>query len=405
MVLRRPLRSLATSALRLLAAPLAVAAAAAAQVAPQPAEKKIEGPVKGIRLVAQEGGRAAWAPRGDWIAFDRLDESGYSQLWVAAPDFTDERCLSCPLYEFSKRHVGNPTWHPSGDMLVVQVEKPVKRGGDPHRFMDVPGGNRGDDLYAISFDGKQFWNLTNFALANQESVGLGGGDPIRGVVGGNTRVLSPRISYEGSRLAWAERQVSGDGVFGRWLLRVAGFEIKRRSPRLGKIRTYKPGEQRLFVEPGGFTTDDRGLVLSGNLDPGLSESGMDVYLYRLESGELRRLTSSHDELDRFPVLAPNGRKVVWSSSRDIGERGPRLLRNQVSTVRRMDLWMMNADGSFPERLTHFNDVHSPNYGGPTQVRAAAWSPEGDRLLALATPAEGTDPGSLYMIEFHEPIGR
>ncbi len=342
--------------------------------------------VKSVRLFAQATGRASWSPKGDRIAFDRREPNGYNQLYVAEADLADERCLTCRIYELKKLHVGNPAWHPSGEYLAVQVHDPVKPGGEPLRFMEVPGGNLGSDLYLIRSDAKGYWNLTQ--------LGERGG-----------RVLSPRFSHEGDKLAWAERIASGDGVFGRWVLRVAELEIKRGVPRLHGVRTFKPGAQRLFYDSHGFTTDDRGLVLTGNLEPGQPESGMDVYLLDMISGALKRLTQTERELDRFALPAPNGNWIVWSSSRDIGSGAVSLERRQVTAVRASDLWLMNAEGLSVQRLTRFNDVHSPVFAGPTAVVPTSWNRDGDRLLALALPVGSNEPGDLYVIEFNEPIGR
>jgi Tol biopolymer transport system component len=186
---------------------------------------------------------------------------------------------------------------------------------------------------------------------------------------------------------------------------VARLEIKRNIPRLKGIQTYKPGDQRLFFDSHGFTTDDQGLVLTGNLQPDQPESGRDVYLLDSESKQTRRLTETWDELDRFALMAPNGRWIAWASSRDIGSGQVKIERRQVSAVRATDIWLMNGEGRSVERLTNFNDVHSPQYAGPTAVVPTSWSREGDKLLVLAQPVGSNEPGSIYVLEFNEPIGR
>lgn len=363
---------------------LATAALALAGASHLPAQEASV--VKRIQLVAPETGRAVWSPKGDRIAFERRGDKGYTQLWVADEDFTGERCVSCNLADLKKRHIGNPSWHPSGDFLIAQIEHPVKTGGEPMRFLEVPGGNLGSDLCFIRTDGRDFFNLTN--------LGERGG-----------RVLSPRFSHEGGELAWAERLASGDGVFGRWALRVARLEVKRGIPRLKGTRTFKPGETGLFFDSHGFTTDDQGLVLSGNLEPGQPEAEMDIYRLAMKSGALKRLTQTDKELDRFALPAPNGNWIAWTSSRDIGTGEVDLQRRQVTAVRAADLWLMNGEGLSQQRLTRFNDVHSPNYGGKTMAVPTAWNRQGDKLLLLALPVGSNAPGDLYLIEFNEPIGR
>ncbi len=373
------------SAWRAAAALTALQLAAAAGQEPPAAEARLD-PVLGMRLLAREGGRPDWAPRGDWIAYDRPGSDGYSDLYVARPDLTLERCVTCDIWEFRKRHAGNPAWHPSGRYLVVQVEKPFRREGRPFPFMAVPGRNLGDDLWLVSTDGRSYWNLTN-----SEERGM--------------RVLSPRFSREGDRLAWSERVASGDGAWGRWALRVARFDVDRRVPALKGVRTYRPGDQRLFYECHGFTADDRGVLFGANLIAGQPEQGLDLYVLRLESGELIRLTDSFGEWDRSARFAPNGRKLVWASGREIDARGYGVERRDISSDAPLDLWMMNADGSRAERLTRFNDPFSPNYSGRMMVVGAAWSPEGDRILVAAASVGALDPPSLYLLELSQPFGR
>ncbi len=342
--------------------------------------------VKSVQLFAQATSRAVWSPRGDQIAFSRREANGYMQIYVARADLSDPRCLSCRNFDLRKLHVGNPTWHPSGDYLVAQANKPVKSGGEPLRFMEVPGANLGSDLFMIPTDGRGAWNLT-----------------LLGERGG--RVLSPHFSHEGDKLLWSERVSSGGGAFGKWVLRVSQLEVKRGIPRLKGVETYRPGEQKLFYDSHGFTTDDHGVVLSGNLEPDQPESGMDVYTFNTESSRLKRLTDTYDELDRFALAAPNGNWIAWTSSRGLGSGTVDIQRRQVSAVRAGDLWLMNAEGLSVQRLTRFNDVHSPQFAGRVMVIPTSWNRDGNRLLVEVLAVGSNEPGDTYVIEFNEPIGR
>ncbi len=354
-----------------------------AQVAPtKPAEV---GPEVRIRPLTVGGRTVDWAPRGDLIAFDKLGPDGFANLYVAEPEGTLERCLTCAPLEFRKRHAGNPTWHPSGRFLVFQVEKPFKIGGAPLPFLSVPGRNLGDDLWAITPDGRRFWRLTN-----------------RGERGG--RVLAPRFSREGDRLVWSERLASGAGAWGRWVLRVARFGERRNVPRLHDIQTFEPGAEPGFYESCDFTADDRGVLFAGNPAPGLPESGLDLWVLRLESGELARLTASAGELDRFARFTPDGRSIVWSSTRGLIESLPPFPRGARSAVTVSDLWRMSADGGEPQRLTRFADVFSTDYAGPVTVGAPAWSREGDRFIVPVSPASAPGAGDLYLVELASPSG-
>jgi len=358
-----------------LAALLTALAAAAAEGPPR------EDPVRAMTLVTPDAGRVAWAPRGDWIAYDRVDDDGFSRLYVARPDGHDRRCLTCEPLEFRRRHSGNPTWHPSGEYLVFEAEKPFRQAGSPQPFLDVPGRNLGNDLWAIRADGKTFFRLTNH------------------VERGSGRVHSPRFSREGDQLVWAEREAAGGGDWGSWVLRVASTATRHGMPVLKKIRRHTISREHSYYEPYGFTTDDRGLLLAADRPPAGPEAGLDLFLLRLDGGEATRLTGGPAEVHRFASLAPNGRWVAFASDRDLADPRP-------GSATAMDLWMMRTDGFDARRLTRFSDVFSNDYTGPMTVRSTAWSPEGDRLLVLAVSLLGeTTSGDLYMIELDQPYGR
>jgi Tol biopolymer transport system component len=67
------------------------------------------------------GGNVDWSPDGNWIAYDAPDAENWTQTWLMRPDGSGQKCLTCdnpasptPL------HIGNPTWHPGMNWIVVQ---------------------------------------------------------------------------------------------------------------------------------------------------------------------------------------------------------------------------------------------------------------------------------------------
>lgn len=343
-------------------------------------------PEQSIRPLIAHAGPVAWSVQGDRIAFSRPDADGYQKLWIAGPDGLGDRCLTCDPLEFRNRHSGNPAWHPSGRYIVFVLERPHKEAGRPVPFGRVPGANRGDDLWAISIDGKTFIKITN-----------------RGESGGH--VISPRFSHEGDRLAWGERLQSGGGPWGGWVLRVGRFTISRGLPRIRRVKTHKVGDSVGFYEPYGFTADDRSLLFAANLDPGQPETALDLYTLNLEDHALHRLTASDLEMDRFASLSPEGSDIVWSSSQGAGgTRATTLNRGGDTDHLPLDLWMMDVRGGYAHRLTHFNDPLSAAYAGRVQVTSPTWNRTGDRLLVLVTPLEAPSEGGIYSIELTSPLG-
>ena len=137
----RNYRPAAVAALLLLLAALASLLSAA--------DVPTERPVLEIRLLAKDVGRVAWSPQGDRLAYDKLTADGRYHLYTANPETLIERCLSCSPLDLRKKNNLNPTWHPSGEYLVFQVQSSGRRLRlDP---TDLSTAHRG--LYS------RFWSL------------------------------------------------------------------------------------------------------------------------------------------------------------------------------------------------------------------------------------------------------
>ena len=349
------------------------------------------GPSTGERIAAGTGlltsgaARPAWSTQGDWIAYDKRGPDGYSDLYIAKPDGSFDRCLTCEQIEFRKQHVGNAAWHPSGDYLVFQAERPHRYGGEPAPFLAVPGRNRSDSIWAISVRGRDLWKLLD-----------------RGEQGG--RLHSPRFSYEGNRITWSERLASGGGTWGDWVVRVGDFRIGRGVPRITHVSTLEPAAQKAFYETQGFTPDDRHVLLAGNLIEGQPIDGLDIYAVNIESRDVRQLTKSVSRWERFPLIAPDGKTMVWSASETM-RRPPRpLAREDRSGVVALDLWIGAMDGSWSRRLTGFNDPLSEEYSGAVMVGPSTWSPSGDQLLITITPIDTPEHSDIFVLRLSRSFG-
>ena len=356
---------------------------------PAPSDPSPNGPapLEGDRLVSQiayivrGAARPAWSRQGEWVAYDKRGRDGYNDLYIAKPDHSFDRCLTCDNPIFRKQHAGNADWHPSGRFLVFQTERPFRHNGEPYPFLAVPGRNRGSSLWLISTEGKDIFQLTGHQEASKPAH-------------------SPRFSFEGDQLAWSERAASA-GTWGDWVLRVAELTSGR---RLKGVRAFEPAAQKAFYEVASFTPDDKGLLFTGNLIEGQPIDGLDLYTMNVDSELVQQLTKSLARWDRFPALAPNGRVVVWSSSQAM-RRPPRpVSRDDRAVIVQLDLWLGAVDGSWSRRLTGFNDPLSDEYLGQVMVGPSAWSPEGDRILTTVTPIDDAEDPDLFLISLSASYG-
>ncbi len=310
-----------------------------------------------LQIISKDGGHLAWSKKTNKIAFDRLGKDGYFDLWVMNPDGTGQKCLTSNHPLLPNKHIGQPAWHPSGKLLVIQAQK-----AHVPRYADTkctPGAGVLNDLWVITPDGKRAWKI--YAVRDTVSKDSAG-------------VLHPHFSNDGTRLFWAERIRYNGKPFGEWILRIADFYFGNSSrPRLGAIRNYNPGGKSAFFESHNFSPDDRRVLFTGNQDGPLEIYEMDV-----QTGNTRRLTH-HSPMtwDEHSHYAPDGQKIVWMSSKH--------LRFKIKPFDlQTDFWIMNRDGTRKERLTWFHAPKYPHYLARSFAVAADfdWSPGGDQIMGL-----------------------
>jgi hypothetical protein len=370
------------------AAPMLVLSLASSALAQEVGRAQSSSPklVKEISLFKPDAGRVAWSAQGDWLAFDKRDpQHGNYQLWVMKRDGTFERCLTCEPLDLRRENCINPTWHPSGDWIVFQLQTQAKRRG--FGPLELATGDRGlwSELGVIRQDGRGFWTLTR---TNE----MGG------------TVIDPQFSFEGGQILWAERVKSRVGRWGEWVLRVAQFRAGA-VPRLAKPKTFEPGEQRLFLSGSSFTPDDRGALVAGNLEPGSGENGMDIYRLAFESGTIERLTRSPRAWDEKAKFSSKGDRILYVSASEITARDAG--RDSAVPLELLrDLWVMNPDGSGAERLTFFNEPGSNEALRGAIVDDFAQSPAGDEILAhVVWDDRGEVREGLYLIRLDDSFRR
>lgn len=335
--------------------------------------------VRGISVLARNAGRLDWSLQGDRIAFDRADRAGLYDVYVMGAGGGNERCLTCNFSELRDASALAPAWHPSGRYVAFLVQRTGKRFRLGAAGLTTPDRGLHGEIWLVGVDGRRLWTLVR-------------GDQTGGAV------LDPRFSFEGDRLAWSERQRSRTGRWGDWVARVADFEVSRGIPRLRKVRRVAPPVERTFLEVSGFGPQERRLLVSGNLDPGQDESGMDVAWLDLEAGAVTRLTDSRGEWDQGAVLSPSGDALVWTSNRGLDRRPlPPLVLPPTARPERRELWWRPLDGGEPERLTYFNHPASPSFDTGAVVSDVAWSPDGTRIAIHVVTDLAAGQESIYLV--------
>jgi Tol biopolymer transport system component len=311
----------------------------------------------GVKILTENGGHLAWGKKNNKIAFDRLGRDGYFDLWIMNPDGSGQKSLTINHPQLPNKHIGQPAWHPSGKFIVTQAQK-----SHVPRYADnkcTPGAGALNDLWIITPDGKRVWKIHSVRdEISKDSAG----------------VLHPHFSHDGTKLFWAERVKHNNRPFGKWILRVADFQLSEGSgPRLGKIRSYNPGGGSSFFESHNFSPDDQYVLFTGN-----QEGPLEIYEMNVESGAVKRLTyHSAYTWDEHAHYSPDGEKIIWMSS-----KGLRFTLKPFFLE--AEFWMMNRNGTDQKQLTWFHTPNHPHYLDKSFAVAADfdWSPDGNQIAGL-----------------------
>src|SRR5688500_3807623 len=123
-----------------------------------------------------------------------------------------------------------------------------------------------------------------------------------------------------------------------------------------------------YTAEGVLSPDGRTIVFTS-----LKDGDLDIYTMNVDGTNVRRLTSTPG-YDGGPWWSPDGTKIVWRAHHptDSAELAAyrRLLDRRMIRPNRMELFVMNADGSDQRQITRLGGANF----GPT------WTPDGRRIL-------------------------
>ncbi|MBI9047144.1 MAG: PD40 domain-containing protein [Anaerolineaceae bacterium] len=332
-----------------------------------------------------------WLHSTNLIAYPRMDPvDGYYDIWTIRPDGSNKTCLTCGE-NFPKKHNGNVTWHPSGKYLVFTGQN-VDASGELMDALAIPGTGLNCNLWAMSADGEQIWQITNIPTEKETPQGL----------------IHPQFSHDGTQLLWAQAlgkysAVAGE-EWGKWQLAIADFILEDGNPVLQNIQYSQPGSHPRFYESHGWSPDDSLIIFSANPeDEQHPPNGIDIYTMDVISTNLTRLTHTPSDWDEHAHINPDGSMIAWMSGAELDVEFHSTKWPDWKEYIATELWLMDLDGGNQHRLTYFNQPGHPHLEWlqekvgvsiiRTVVSDSAWSPDGTQLIfTLAYEAENEKDG-------------
>jgi len=143
--------------------------------------------------------------------------------------------------------------------------------------------------------------------------------------------------------------------------------------RLTQVKAPRPAH--CYAVPA-WSPDGRRIAYEYNPSPtGMPARNSDVYVMNANGGFPRRLTTTLG-FDGDPTWSPDGKKIAFESTRSGNS----------------DVWVMNADGSNPKNLT----VRNRGFDGDP-----AWSP-GGRKIAFTSSRNGDRTTDVYLLDTANP---
>jgi Tol biopolymer transport system component len=329
--------------------------AAASTSAQDPAQLAPE--VRSSVILIAEGGRFDWSAQGDLLAYDRLGEDQRFDVWVREIPNGADRCLACRTPELRTSHVLSPSWHPSGEWLVVLVQREAKRLALGVEGLLGPDRGLFSDLWLMRADGRATFQLTK-----------------AGVIG--SAVLDPHFAPEADALVWSARTRSRVGRYGEWQLQVAELHVRRGVPRLGKVRAFLDQQIDGLVVAQDFFPDNRRILIAAQRAMG---NAIGLAVFDPESDDVKWLTASRSGSDDHGRVSPRAPLIAYASEPQPAVPGPLAPGTEGGELPAREVFVMDLDGGSKHQLTRFNSAGAVESLGRAWVGDLAWSPDGERL--------------------------
>ncbi|MEO0557110.1 MAG: winged helix-turn-helix domain-containing protein [Bacteroidota bacterium] len=287
----------------------------------------------------------AWSPDGTQIAFIRCEDQRCRPYAVSALG-TEERRLSD-----TEVLPSGLAWTPDGTTLIVALPAPaglarLDLATGAFEPITQPDGRSRDVFPRLSPDGSRLaFKRAGLDGPDLYVVDAAGGDPLRLTT---DRIGLPGYTWsgDGERILFSSAR---SGVYALWQIEArAGAEPE---PLVGPA----------VRDPGGVDLRNGRLVVADWI--------YEINLWRSVDGSAPERIVASTLWDRSPALSPDGRQLAFISNRT----GP------------PELWVSDADG---ENLVRLTDL-----GGPS-VEAPQWSPDG-QTLAVVARIDG--PASLHLV--------
>jgi hypothetical protein len=331
--------------------------------------------VQSITPWMQNAAPVGWSASLNRVIYNVKGTDGMFDAYSANPDGSNPQCLTCTFPSFA--NVGTATNRgasdvsPDGRYMLVSVERGDHSGIGAN--WTQPGKGGANDVWLYSTDGAHAWPLTNIYASGQMALGT----------------IWARFDRTGNEIVWASMYSPALLNLGYWQLKVANVVWTGGVPGLANVRVIEPAVNSFF-EPYGFSPDDSHILFASNAGtPSVMNTQIDTVA--TDGTGLTQLTTYNPTTaatyNEFAFYTPSN-TIVYGSTLDANSAG-------------MDYWVMNANGTSPQRLTYFNSPWHTEALGYSVVGGLAFNPSNpNQFIAGVSADPGAQTNRAYMVNLN-----